>query len=398
MKRYGSGMLALVLLAAMLLTCLPALAQSRQAVVTARSATVYEKPKTSSRVLGALEKGATVTVTAVRGQVAQIQYAGGSGYVKKSALKLTQAEKAAATPAPAAPSPSVKSASASATVKKTLRKTTAYLKPSASCKDKTSVRKGTSFVILGSKGEFYQVQRSGQVAYVPKTAFQTVQATPTPAPTPTPSPQTQSRTVKSDSKLYRRASRSARVLAKVEAGDTVQVAQEGKRFAQVYYQGTPGYLPMSAFKEQAAEASPTPAPTATPAPARADSVDTAKADKVVAAALAQLGKPYVYGSTGMSSFDCSGLTRYAYGLVGVTLPHSAYSVGYSSGKKVTRSQLQRGDIVCFNTSSDGDLSDHVGVYMGGGQFVHASSGQGRVVVSSLSGYYSENFSWGRRVL
>ena len=106
----------------------------------------------------------------------------------------------------------------------------------------------------------------------------------------------------------------------------------------------------------------------------------------------------MYGSAGMSSFDCSGLTRYAYAVVGVSLPHSAYSVGYASGQKVTRAQLQRGDIVCFNTISDGDLCDHVGIYLGGGQFVHASSGQGRVVVSSLSGYYSENFSWGRRVL
>ena len=280
-------------------------------------------------------------------------------------------------------------------MKKTQQKAVAYLEPSTSCKDKTTVRKGTSFSILGSQGDFYKVERSGIVAYVLKSAFQAAEKTaPSPSPTPTPAPATKSRQVQSDSQLYQEADKSAKVLAQVEAGDTVQVVRQGKRFAQVYYQDEAGYLPLSAFKQ----AEPTPSPTATPAPAKAKQTDSAKADKVVAAALAQLGKPYVYGATGMSSFDCSGLTRYAYGLVGISLPHSAYAVGYSSGEKVERTQLRKGDIVCFNTISDGDQSDHVGIYIGSNQFVHASSGQRKVVISSLSGYYLENFSWGRRVL
>ena len=62
------------------------------------------------------------------------------------------------------------------------------------------------------------------------------------------------------------------------------------------------------------------------------------------------------------------------------------------------SDLKRGDIVCFNTVSDSDLSDHRHL-PGQRQFVHASSSAGKVVVSSLSsGYYKTNFSWGRRVL
>ena len=85
MKGFGRGILGLVLLAALLLA-VPALAQSRGAVVTAKSVTVYAKPKASSRELGVLSKGAQVTVTAVKGAAAQIQYGGGVGYVKKSAL------------------------------------------------------------------------------------------------------------------------------------------------------------------------------------------------------------------------------------------------------------------------------------------------------------------------
>lgn len=138
------------------------------------------------------------------------------------------------------------------------------------------MRKGTSFSILGSQGDFYKVERSGIVAYVLKSAFQAAEKTaPSPSPTPTPAPATKSRQVQSDSQLYQEADKSAKVLAQVEAGDTVQVVRQGKRFAQVYYQDEAGYLPLSAFKQ----AEPTPSPTATPAPAKAKQTDSAKADQ-----------------------------------------------------------------------------------------------------------------------
>ncbi|MBR2698737.1 MAG: SH3 domain-containing protein [Clostridia bacterium] len=114
-----------------------------------------------------------------------------------------------------------------------------------------------------------------------------------------------------------------------------------------------------------------------------------------------LGKPYVYGSTGPNSFDCSGLTTYAFRKIGVSLKRSAYSQGYDSGydKIEGVGNLKRGDLVFFNTISDSDLSDHAGIYLGGGCFIHASSGGHKVVVSNLTtGFYNRVFSWGRRVL
>lgn len=144
----------------------------------------------------------------------------------------------------------------------------------------------------------------------------------------------------------------------------------------------------------------TPKPAATPKPSKPsggknDSGSSSKAEKVIATAKTKLGKPYVFGASGPSSYDCSGLLMLAYGTVGVSLPHSAYTIGYGIGKKVSRSDLSRGDIVCFNTISDSDLVDHVGIYLGNGSFLHASSGQGRVVISSLTGFYASAFSWGR---
>ena len=125
-----------------------------------------------------------------------------------------------------------------------------------------------------------------------------------------------------------------------------------------------------------------------------------KAETVIEWGLKQLGKKYVYGDEGPNTFDCSGFTQFCYAKVGVKLRRSAQAVGYNDGTKITNiSDLRRGDIVCFNTIDDSDLSDHVGIYLGNNQFVHASSGAGKVVISSLaSGYYRRVFSWGRRVL
>ena len=126
-----------------------------------------------------------------------------------------------------------------------------------------------------------------------------------------------------------------------------------------------------------------------------------KLEYVIYVAQQQLGKRYVFGSAGTATFDCSGLTMYCFKQVGVSLRHSAYSEGYNdSYKKISdKSSLRRGDLVFFNTVSDGDQCDHVGIYLGSYYFIHASSGAGKVIVSNLSsGYYSRVFSWGRRIL
>ena len=110
----------------------------------------------------------------------------------------------------------------------------------------------------------------------------------------------------------------------------------------------------------------------------------------------QLGKPYIYGANGTSSYDCTGFTCYCFKQLRIKLKRSAVDQGYDDTyPKITSiSDLRRGDLVFFNTISDNDLSDHAGIYLGAGYFIHASSGQGRVVISTLaSGYYNRVFSW-----
>ncbi len=118
---------------------------------------------------------------------------------------------------------------------------------------------------------------------------------------------------------------------------------------------------------------------------------------IVAFAQQYLGVPYVYGGTGSGGFDCSGFTMHVFSNFGVSLAHGA-TPQLNSGYEVSMGDLQPGDLVFFfgtyNTSS---AASHVGIYVGGGQFIHASSSRG-VIISSLSeSYYASRYLTARRV-
>lgn len=116
------------------------------------------------------------------------------------------------------------------------------------------------------------------------------------------------------------------------------------------------------------------------------------------------GVPYVYGANGPSAFDCSGFTSFVFKNFGISLPRSANAQGNAAiGTKISnRGDLQPGDLVFFTNSRGSERPvHHAGIYIGGGNFIHASSSKRsrKVIVSNLnSGYYKEGFCWGRRVL
>ena len=114
-------------------------------------------------------------------------------------------------------------------------------------------------------------------------------------------------------------------------------------------------------------------------------------------ALSHLGTRYVYGGASAGGFDCSGFTMYIFAQVGVKLPHGATSQ-LSYGASVSRSELQPGDLVFFQDY--GAVASHVGIYIGGDQFIHASSSSGNsrcVTVSSLAeSYYANHYYTARR--
>jgi cell wall-associated NlpC family hydrolase len=113
---------------------------------------------------------------------------------------------------------------------------------------------------------------------------------------------------------------------------------------------------------------------------------------VVGVAMQYLGVPYVWGGSAPSGFDCSGFVMYVYSQVGVSLPHNA-AAQFGSGVAISRDQLEPGDLVFFNGLG------HVGLYIGGGQFVHAPHTGDVVKVSSLSdSWYAATYVGARRIL
>lgn len=125
---------------------------------------------------------------------------------------------------------------------------------------------------------------------------------------------------------------------------------------------------------------------------------SAVGDQVVSYALSYLGCPYVYGAAGTSSFDCSGLTSYIYNtLLGYSINRTA-SAQATNGVYVAKADLQPGDLVFFATGSSSTAVTHVGIYIGDGQFVHASSTGSCVRIDDLSsGYYSTRYLSARRI-
>ena len=101
-------------------------------------------------------------------------------------------------------------------------------------------------------------------------------------------------------------------------------------------------------------------------------------NRVVQYAMSKVGDSYVWGATGPNSFDCSGLTMRAYAQAGISLPHSS-SAQYGSGRHISRSSLEPGDLVFFYSPIH-----HVGIYIGGGMIVHAANPGEGVTTAPLS--------------
>lgn len=147
-----------------------------------------------------------------------------------------------------------------------------------------------------------------------------------------------------------------------------------------------------------------------------------KAYEILKFAFQELGKPYKFGETGPEYYDCSGYTFTIFSKVGINLPRTSFDQG-NRGIFVERFELSKGDLVFFDTRSTSNINNitdtfdendildglerpdifvpekitHVGIYIGNGEFIHASSSGTGVIVSSLNNrYYSTRFLHGRR--
>ena len=123
-----------------------------------------------------------------------------------------------------------------------------------------------------------------------------------------------------------------------------------------------------------------------------------KTDKLISLAKSKLGNSYMPAKAGPDHFDCSGFVYYLFKTNNISIPRSSLTQS-KSGKKLTREELQKGDILFFDTAHR-DHVNHSGVYLGEGKFIHSSSGKAYgVTISDLDkGFYPDKFRWGIRKL
>lgn len=123
-----------------------------------------------------------------------------------------------------------------------------------------------------------------------------------------------------------------------------------------------------------------------------------RGEEIVAYAKSFLGTPYVYGGNGPENFDCSGFTKYVYTHFGYSINRTA-STQLKNGKAVEKSELQVGDLVFFRNDGDSHAASHVGIYIGDGKFIHASSDTRTVTISELNrGNNLRKYVGARRIL
>ena len=215
-------------------------------------------------------------------------------------------------------------------------------------------------------------------------ALPKVDPTPTPSPTPKPTKTPKPEATKAPSKTEK--------------------PQEGEPTTQ------PGEIPPELWIPQETEAPPVSTPDSggssggnwSGSDIEGDGIPVTGSgvEAVIATAESRLGCPYVLADEGPNSFDCSGLVYYCLRSAGV-------QVGRMSSKSFARvdswqtisdqGSLARGDLVFFTNYVGASDIGHVGIYMGGGKYIHASSSAGQVIISSWSDWAVQNFQWGKRV-
>ena len=174
------------------------------------------------------------------------------------------------------------------------------------------------------------------------------------------------------------------IIGSLSKGTKVEVISTTNGWSKIKYNGSTGYVSSQYLSSSASDNS-----TST----------STSVSKVISYAKKLIGKPYVWGAEGPSSFDCSGFTCYVFkNAANINLPRVSKDQS-NYGTYVKKSDLREGDLIFFDTSgeNDGNVS-HVGIYLGNNQFIHCSSSKGQVVISEMSSYYTKAYVNARRVL
>ena len=343
---------------------------------------VRKGPSTSYSIITNLAKGTEVTVHSTSNGWSKITVNGIEGYVSHAYLTSTKPSTSnGSTSTPSTTSTMYVTASDGLNVRKG---------PSTSYSIITNLAKGTEVTVHSTSNGWSKITVNGIEGYVSHAYLTSTKPSTSNGSTSTPSTTTTMYVTSSSGLNVRKGpSTSYSKVTTLSKGTAVTVHSTSNGWSKISVNGIEGYVSsqyLSSTKPSSSE---------TTTPSTGSSVDA-----VLNFANKLLGKPYVWGAEGPSSFDCSGFTYYVYkNAAGITLPRvSADQSKY--GTTVSKSNLRAGDLVFFDTSgaNNGAVS-HVGIYIGGGQMIHCSSSKGQVIKTSMeTNYWVNAFVRAKRVL
>ena len=250
---------------------------------------------------------------------------------------------------------------------------------------------GTAMTITGSNGNWYAVNYNGQNGYVCKDYMTTSK------PGGSSQPTAQDGYIKGNSVRLRSGPGTGySILGAYNNGQALTITGTSGDWTSVTINGLKGYV-SSAYVTTTKPTVESPAnPSGTDNGSGTNTANPTGA-LVVETAKKYLGYPYVYGGMSPSGFDCSGFVGYVYKQCGYSLKRVASDIYYNNGTRVEKANLQPGDLVFFSNSSE--YLGHVGIYIGGNQFIHASSSTVGVIISDLtSSYYLSHYVGAKRII
>ena len=189
------------------------------------------------------------------------------------------------------------------------------------------------------------------------------------------------------------------IVTKLYEGSVAKIIGINNAWFKVQYGGETGYISPDYVSIVPYQSTVTAsAPTSTGSSSGSASAATGTRQQIIDYAANFLGCKYVYGGNTPSGFDCSGYVKYVFKHFGVELTRTSASQ-YSNSVHIKKSELKIGDLVFFSQNAGSSKVGHVGIYVGGGQFIHAAApGKGVRYDSLDSSYYSSHYIGSGRVL
>ena len=331
---------------------------------------------TSYSVITTLSKGTAVTVHSTSNGWSKITANGVNGYVSSQYLS------------------SKKPSSSNGTTSTTR---TMYVTPDAGLNVRkgagtsysviTTLSKGTAVTVHSTSNGWSKITANGVNGYVSSQYLSSKKPSSSNGTTST----TRTMYVTPDAGLNVRkgAGTSYSVITTLSKGTAVTVHSTSNGWSKITANGVNGYVSSQYLSSKKPSSS-----------SNSSNSSSSSVNAVLNLAAQQLGKPYVWGAQGPSSFDCSGLTYYVYkNAAGITLPRVS-SDQSRYGTTVSKSNLKAGDLIFFDTSgSNNGAVSHVGIYVGNGEMIHASSSSSKIVqVSIETSYWNNAYVTAKRVL